>query len=86
MRVIDTMRAAEFALQSAIVKSVETGKIDAETIRLALRLMPKVRDVLKADIRTLEACTTRQQIVRVERAAENAGDVALAKAVLGVDK
>lgn len=85
MRVIDTMRAAEFALESAIVKTVETGKVDTETIRLALRLMPKVRDVLAADIRALESCTNRQQLVRVERAAERAGDIALAKAVLGVD-
>lgn len=77
------LEAAADRLDELIAETVRDGKVGRDLTYVALRMVVPARDLLRHDLALLRSCTTDEQRERVESAAVQAGDVALAVAILG---
>lgn len=86
MTILEELRAAVDRLDELIHATVDAGEVTAETAKTALLMMSPVARILRGDIDLLSKCDSDEMLARVERATERAGDLALAKAILGYAK
>lgn len=79
----DVLAAAVARLDDLVNETVATGKVSNELIKVALAMVAPTLRLLRYDVRMFETCTSDETRERVERASEQAGDLAIAQAVLG---
>lgn len=79
-----TLTDAVARLEALRDSTVESGRVSDELARVALAMFAPTLRLLRYDLHMFENSTPDQQ-VRVAKASEAAGDLAIARAVLAVD-
>lgn len=81
----ERLQAAIDKLQNHIDTSVAHGAVSVDAIKLALNLLPHVRNVLQADLALLNSCEDEEQRATWISAMSRAGDAQIVEAILGGD-